>query len=178
MKKKNGKIIFEIEDYVVYPAHGVGKITNISEKTIMDSKITLYTIRIINTEMDVLVPEKNMDLVGVRPLLNKKEIAEVFVALQDKPKPVPSSAWNRRHRVYMDKIKTGNLLEIAEVYRDLASLKSKKILSFGEKKMLDTSKVLIATEISIASKKNQKDVEQELTDLFVIKTKDDVEIDI
>ena len=174
----NKKKTFKIGDFVVYPAHGVGKIVEISEKNIMGKPVMLYKIKIIDTEMDVLVPEANIEKVGVRHLLNKKEIEDVYKTLKSKPAPIPSSAWNRRHRVYMDKIKTGNIIEIAEVYRDLASLKAQKILSFGEKKMLDTSKNLLVTEISISLNKDKKEIDDSITSIFGTLNKEDIEIDI
>jgi CarD family transcriptional regulator len=137
-----------IGDYAVCPGHGVGQIVDIEERELGEEKITFYIVKIIQNGMTVMVPTNSQD--GIRTLVTDSEIGEVYDLLKDHDIEIDNSTWNRRYREYMAKIKTGSLLEIAEVLRALFLLKEKKNLSFGEKKMLDQCKDLIAQEISIA----------------------------
>ena len=90
------------------------------------------------------------------------EIDEVFDILSEKDVHIDKQTWNRRYRGFMEKIKTGSLFDVAEVYRDLYRLKSSKVLSFGERKMLDTAKQLIVKELAVARKWTEEKVEAEL----------------
>ncbi|HEU4615168.1 MAG TPA: CarD family transcriptional regulator, partial [Kofleriaceae bacterium] len=89
-------------------------------------------------------------------------IEEVFDILREKDVHIDKQTWNRRYRGFMEKIKTGSLFDVAEVYRDLYRLKSSKVLSFGERKMLDNAKQLIVKELAVAKKWAEEKVEQEL----------------
>ena len=89
-------------------------------------------------------------------------IDEVFDILREKDVHIDKQTWNRRYRGFMEKIKTGSLFDVAEVYRDLYRLKSSKVLSFGERKMLDNAKQLIVKELAVARKWTEEKVEAEL----------------
>ena len=106
--------------------------------------------------MTVMVPTDSEN--GARGLVDDGEITEVYQLLKDHEVEVDNSTWNRRYRDYMGKIKTGSLLEIADVLRSLFLLKVKKNLSFGEKKMLEQCRTLLAQEISIS---NGGDIKEE-----------------
>jgi CarD family transcriptional regulator len=99
---------------------------------------------------------------GFRPVATSSEIEEVFDILREKDVHIDKQTWNRRYRGFMEKIKTGSLFDVAEVYRDLYRLKSSKVLSFGERKMLDNAKQLIVKELAVAKKWAEEKVEQEL----------------
>ena len=115
--------------------------------------------------MTVMVPTDSED--GIRTLVGETEIDQVYELLNDHEVKVDNSTWNRRYREYMHKIKTGSLLEIADVLRSLFLLKNLKSLSFGEKKMLENCKSLIAQEISLANGENTKDVRSKIDAQFV-----------
>ena len=103
---------------------------------------------------------------GIRALANTSEIDEVFSLLHNHNVKIDNSTWNRRYREYMLKIKTGSLVEIAEVLRSLFLLKGKKSLSFGEKKMLENCKSLLAQEISLSTGAGEKQVVGRIDSMF------------
>jgi CarD family transcriptional regulator len=139
--------MFNIGDYAVCPGHGVGQIVDIEERELGNSKKTFFIIKILANGMTVMVPTDSET--GIRGLVNQNEIEEVFSLLNNHDIKVDNSTWNRRYREYSLKIKTGSVIEIAEVLRQLFLLKSKKSLSFGEKKMLDQCRELLVQEISL-----------------------------
>ena len=94
------------------------------------------------------------------------EVPKLYSILKKRDVPIDNQTWNRRYREYMDKIKTGSVFEVAEVYRDLLILKVEKDLSFGERKMLDTARNLLVKEISLAKKVGEEQVEKELDKIF------------
>lgn len=155
---------FKIGQYAVCPGHGVGQILDIEEKDLGGAKKTFYSVKLISNGMKVLVPTDTNN--GIRNLVSVNEISDVYTLLSDHNVKVDTSTWNRRHREYMNKVKTGSLLEIADVLRALFLLKDQKSLSFGEKKMLDQCKDLLALEISISNGKEKKEVASSIDSLF------------
>jgi len=141
---------FKVGDHAVYPGHGVGRIDKIEIKEILNSKHEFYSVVILETGMKVMIPAANIKSVGLRPLISKEEAINVVRILKDKNVKVDTQTWNRRYREYMDKIKTGSVIEIAGVLRDLYVLKVDKDLSAGEKKMLETAKALLLKELNLA----------------------------
>ena len=153
---------FKIGDKAVYPAHGVAEVIGIEKKEINTTVIAFYVLKVIATGMQILVPQDKADQVGLRPVATSSEIEEVFDILREKDVHIDKQTWNRRYRGFMEKIKTGSLFDVAEVYRDLYRLKSSKVLSFGERKMLDNAKQLIVKELAVAKKWAEDKVEAEL----------------
>ncbi len=152
--------MFNVGDVVVYPAHGVAEVESIEEKEISSTKIPFFILKVLDTQMTVMVPISNADNVGIRKLINDEGITQVMDILRQTDVPIDNQTWNRRYREYMEKIKSGSAFEIAEVLRDLNILKRGKELSFGERKMFDTAKNLLITEISISQKSDTADVEK------------------
>jgi CarD family transcriptional regulator len=157
---------FSVGDKAVYPAQGVAEIVSIEEKEIASTVTAFYVLKILDSEMKIMVPISKADQVGLRQVASRPEITEVMEILQEKEVQVDKQTWNRRYRGFMEKIKTGSLFEVAEVYRDLSRLKSTKTLSFGERRMLDTARNLIVKEISVARNAPENRVETELEALF------------
>lgn len=141
--------MFNIGDYAVCPGHGVGQIVDIEERELGNAKKNFFIIKILANGMTVMVPTDSET--GIRGLVNEDEIEEVYSLLNNHDVKVDNSTWNRRYREYSLKIKTGSVKEIAEVLRQLFLLKSKKSLSFGEKKMLDQCRELLVQEISLTN---------------------------
>lgn len=141
--------MFNIGSYAVCPGHGVGQICDIEERDLGNDVKTFYIIKLISNGMTVMVPTDSES--GIRKLVEQEEIDIVYELLGDHEIDIDNSTWNRRYRDYMTKIKTGSIIEIAEVLRSLFLLKGKKNLSFGEKKMLDQCKDLISQEISLSN---------------------------
>ncbi len=160
---------FKVGDHAVYPGHGVGRIDKIEVKEILNSKHEFYSVVILETGMKVMIPAANIKSVGLRPLISKEEAINVVNILKNKNVKVDTQTWNRRYREYMDKIKTGSVIEIAGVLRDLYVLKVDKDLSAGEKKMLETAKALLLKELNLAP--DVKDVihtDSEIREIFNI----------
>lgn len=156
--------MFKIGDYAVCPGHGVGQITDIEERELGGENKSFYIIKILANGMTVMVPTDTEN--GVRTLVENTEIDQVYELLQDHDVKVDNSTWNRRYRDYMTKIKTGSLLEIAEVLRALFLLKEKKNLSFGEKKMLDQCRDLISQEISLQMSQEKGEIDTKINSCF------------
>ncbi len=158
--------MFKVGDLAVYPAHGVGLIEKIETKEISGCRQDFYVMRILDNDMIIMIPTNNVENVGLREIIEHAEVATLYSILKKRDVPIDNQTWNRRYREYMDKIKTGSVFEVAEVYRDLLILKIEKDLSFGERKMLDTARNLLVKEISLAKKVGEEQVEKELDKMF------------
>ena len=159
-------IRFQVGDKAVYPAQGVAEIVGIDEKEISGKIHRFYCLRILDTDMRILVPLDKADQVGLREVVQKDQIQEVYDILREKEVHIDKQTWNRRYRGFMENIKTGSLFEVAEVFRDLYRLKNQKTLSFGERRMLDTARTLIVKELSVAKGTTESKVETEIEKLF------------
>ncbi len=161
-----GKHQFKVGDKAVYPAQGVAEVVSIEEKDIAGNRQKFYVLKILDTDRKIMVPVSNAANVGLRPPISEEDIREIFVILKEQTIAFDNQTWNRRYRGFMDKIKSGSLFEVAEVFRDLSRLRKTKTLSFGEKRMLDTARSLLLKELSIAQKKPEKELEAELEKLI------------
>lgn len=158
--------MFDVGDLAVYPAHGVGVIEKIESQEISGCRQDFYVMRILDNDMIIMIPKNNVNNVGLREIIGEGEVRKLFTILKKKDVVVDNQTWNRRYREYMDKIKTGSVFEVAEVYRDLLMLKVEKDLSFGERKMLDTARTLLVKEISLAKNIKEEQVEKDLERIF------------
>ena len=158
--------MFKVGDLAVYPAHGVGLIERIESQEISGCRQDFYVMRILENGMIIMIPTSNVANVGLREIIEHSEVTKLYSILKKRDVPIDNQTWNRRYREYMDKIKTGSVFEVAEVYRDLLILKIEKDLSFGERKMLDTARNLLVKEISLAKKVDEEQVEKELDNIF------------
>jgi CarD family transcriptional regulator len=158
--------MFKVGDKAVYPAHGVGVVEGVENKEISGDQQIFYVIRLLGNDMTILVPQETAEDVGLREVISKKEVPAVYKILKKKKVKFNSQTWNRRHREYMEKIRTGSVFEIAEVLRDLYLLKLDKDLSFGERKVLDTARGLLIKELSIAKKIKEDKIEKEIERIF------------
>ena len=157
---------FKSGDKIVYPGHGVGEIEGIRTTVLGGQEHHIFNIKIIDTGMKVMVPVSQAASVGIRKIVDKRAIDEVYAILKDRDFKIDTQTWNRRFREYSQKIKTGSVFEIAMVLRDLSVLSADKELSFGEKKMLDMAETLLVSEIAIAKARPHDKVACELRALF------------
>ncbi len=158
---------FKVGDLAVYPAHGVGRIEAIETKVVNGEEHDFYIMKVIENAMVIMIPTWNVESVGLRDVIQKKDIPKIFDVMRSRQEqPMDNQTWNRRYRDYMEKIKTGSLFEVAEVYRDLSLLKHTKDLSFGERKLYDTAQNLLVKELSTAKNKNEKAIIKEIEALF------------
>lgn len=156
--------MFKVGDYAVCPGHGVGQICDIEERAFGEETKYFYIIKILANGMTVMVPTDTE--AGIRELVDDPQIEGVYELLKDHDVKLDYSTWNRRYRDYMTKVKTGSILEIASVLRELFLLKEEKNLSFGEKKMLDQCKDLVAHEISICSGLERNKINKDIENCF------------
>lgn len=158
---------FKVGDLAVYPAQGVGRIEAIEKKVVGGTENDFYILKIIENNMVIMIPTWNVEQVGLRNLIDKDDIVNVYdVMARDHDVQIDKQAWNRRHKDYMDKIKTGSIYDIAEVYRNLSILKHTKDLSFGERKLFDTAQLLLVNEISTASGKDRETILSKIESFF------------
>ena len=156
--------MFQFSEYVVCPGHGVGQVAGVEEKELGGQLKSFYNVKIIGNGMKVMIPTDSKD--GLRSLVSKKEVDKVFDLLSDHDVELDTSTWNRRHREYLFKIKTGSLLEIADVLRSLFLLKYTKTLSFGEKKMLEQCKALLVEEMALSQGRPENQVDLDIESCF------------
>ena len=159
-------VTLKVGEKVFYPAHGAGVIEGIQTKVVSGSERKLYMLRILDSDMTIMIPTENVAAVGLRRIIGKDMVAKVYRILRDKKVEIDQQTWNRRYREYTEKIKTGSVLEIAKVLRDLFVLKGDKELSFGERKMLDTARNLLVKELAIAKSFSEEKIMEELRTIF------------
>ena len=145
--------MFNIGDKVVYPMHGAGVIEGIEEKEILGEKRKYFIMRMPIGDMKVMVPVDNVEEVGVRDIINDEDFDRVIKILRSDKSAMPQN-WNRRYRVNMDRIKSGDIFEIAAVVRNLLMRDMEKGLSTGERKMLSSAKQMLLSEMVLATDSN------------------------
>jgi CarD family transcriptional regulator len=164
-------IEFELGDNVVYPHHGAGKVLNKEVKEIFGEKREYLTIKILHNDMTVMVPTENAAIAGLRRVIDEETVKKVLAVLEDDVSEMPKN-WNRRFKHNRDKIKTGDIYELAEVVRNLALRESEKGLSTGEKQMFTRAKKILASELMYALDKDEDEAEAYLDDLLARSAED------
>ncbi len=150
--------MFNVGDKIVYPMHGAGTITAIEEKDILGQKQSYYILKMPG-EVKVMVPTAKAEEVGVRNIINKESADKVFGVLEQDETAMDKN-WNKRYRDNMEKMKSGDIYEIADVVRNLSFKQKEKGLSTGEKKMLNNAKQILVSELVLAEHATQEEVEQ------------------
>jgi len=159
---------FDIGDKAVVPALGVGIIKEIEALEMDGATYEMYVIKILDNGLTYKVPVNNTGANGIREVIPVDAVEKVYDVLKDRDTPADKQTWNRRYREYMNKIKTGDPLEVAAVLRDLARLKGEKTLSFGERKMYDQAHSLIVQELSVARDVDEQAIKDEIEDIFKV----------
>ena len=149
--------MFNVGDKIVYPMHGAGTIDAIEQKDILGEKQEYYIIKMPG-EVKVMVPTAKSSSVGVRSIINKEEAGKVLEVLEANETAM-SNNWNKRYKENMDKMKTGDIYEIADVVRNLSYKQKEKGLSTGEKKMLNNAKQILVSELVLAEHASENEVE-------------------
>ena len=152
--------MFNVGDKIVYPMHGAGTIDAIEEKNILGENQSYYIIKMPG-EVKVMVPTNKAEQVGVRNIINKDEAVKVISILGEDETEM-SQNWNKRYRDNMDKIKSGDIYEVADVVRNLSFKQKEKGLSTGEKKMLSNAKQILVSELALAEHASQTEVEEQI----------------
>ena len=158
-------IEFELGDHVVYPHHGAGKVLKKEDMEILGERREYLTIKILHNDMTVRVPTENAALAGLRRVIDEETVKKVLDVLRDEVSEMPKN-WNRRFKHNRDKIKTGDIYELAEVVRNLALRDGEKGLSTGEKQMYVKAKKILASELMYALDKDEEEAETYLDELL------------
>ena len=141
--------MYKVGDKVVYPHHGAGTVVKKEIRTVLGQKREYLTIKILHNDMTVNVPSENAEKVGLRKVSDEKMVQAVMKALTRDSTEMPKN-WNRRFKHNRDKMKTGDILELAEVVRNLSLRDNEKGLSTGEKQMFVKAKKILASELMYA----------------------------
>ena len=151
-------MMFNIGDKVVYPMHGAGVIQDIEEKNILGEKEAYYIIKMPG-EVKVMVPTAKAEEVGMRNIIDQETAGKVFKVLETDSTEM-SLNWNKRYRDNMEKMKSGDIYEIADVVRNLSFKQKERTLSTGEKKMLLNAKQILVSELTLAENLQKEQVEE------------------
>lgn len=162
--------MFKVGTMAVYPAHGVVEINGRETKEICGMKKDFYILNVLDSDVTVMVPTDNAEVVGLRPIIEKTEVKKVYAILRDKKELDEATngnqSWNKRYREYATKLKSGNIFEVAEVLKEIHLLMNEKELSFGEKRVLDSARGLLIKEISLSKNTKEENVAGEIDDIL------------
>jgi CarD family transcriptional regulator len=157
--------LFKVGDKVVYPHHGAGTVVKKEQREVLGEKREYLTIKILHNDMTVNVPSENAEKVGLRRVIDEVMVEKVMKALQGSGTNMPKN-WNRRFKHNRDKMKTGDIMELAEVVRNLSLRDHEKGLSTGEKQMFVKAKKILASELMYAKQMDEAEAAVWLDDVL------------
>jgi CarD family transcriptional regulator len=163
--------MYSVGDKVVYPHHGARKIMKIEQKDVLGQQRDYLTIQILHNDMTVMVPVENADRAGLRKVIESDVVDRVLDVLRGDPTKMPKN-WSRRYKHNRDKLKTGDIFEVAEVVRNLAIRHADKGLSTGEKQMFSKAKKILASELMYA-----RDFDEDEANAFLETVLEDIHVD-
>ncbi|MDD5016759.1 MAG: CarD family transcriptional regulator [Eubacteriales bacterium] len=155
--------MFKEGEKISYPMHGAGYIEAIEDKTFLDEKKSYYVLKFSEGDIKVHVPVENAEKAGLRRIISRDEYNRVIESFKNTGDVEESTNWNRRNRENLEKMKSGDVFEIAEVIKSLLKRENRKNLSSSEKKMLGTSMQILVSELALASNKNDDEVKKIIT---------------
>jgi CarD family transcriptional regulator len=167
---RGGTALYKVGDKVVYPHHGAGTVVKKETRTVLGEKREYLTIKILHNDMTVNVPSDNAERVGLRKVIDEQMVSKVLKALTGSGTNMPKN-WNRRFKHNRDKMKTGDIFELAEVVRNLALRDHEKGLSTGEKQMYVKAKKILASELMYAKDMDEDEAAEWLDGVLAGKPK-------
>jgi CarD family transcriptional regulator len=156
---------YKVGDHVVYPHHGAGRVMKKEVKELLGEKREYLTIRILHNNMTVMVPCEKAGQVGLRNIIGQDAVKKVVGVLTADESSMPKN-WNRRFKYNREKIKTGDIYELAEVVRNLGIREYEKGLSTGEKQMYTRARKILASELMYALSMDEEEAEGHLVALI------------
>lgn len=169
--------MFSVNELVVYPAQGVGMVERIENQEIGGAKAEFYIVRILSNNVTLMVPVANAENVGLRAVSTKENAQKIMESLADRSDFTGYSGqnWNRRYREYSEKLKSGDLVDVAYVLKELLLIGKDKELSFGEHRLLEQAMGLLTLELAHALDVDQDNIREEIETLFadVIRPKEE-----
>jgi CarD family transcriptional regulator len=151
-------VTFKVGQKLVYPNHGVTVVETIAAGSIDGNEQLYYHLRLLSNNSKVMVPKANLELVGLRPLCQTREVRALFEILEDGNIDTYKD-WKGRYKQNLDKMKTGRLTEVAEVLKNLRLVSQRKSLSFREKKMYERAKYFIVSEVAHVKDIHEREAE-------------------
>ena len=162
--KKSTITTFNSGEYVVYPTHGVGKVTNIAKQTIAGNELELLVVNFDKDKMTLRVPMAKLDKVGIRKISDETTMKEALAILKGKPR-VKKVMWSRRAQEYENKINSGNPIAVAEVIRDLHRSENLAEQSYSERQIYEHALERLASEVAVFDKCSLEDANKKLLDI-------------
>lgn len=160
--------MYKIGDMAVYPTQGVVEVKAIEKREFSGQIHDFYVLKIVDSDMTIMVPVGNVGQVGMRSPIAKDRVPAIFSLLEEPQKSRQASiSWSRRQREYNDKLKTGDLHGVAEVLRELYRIREEKELSYGEKKVLELARKLLVKEIALAEGAQEETVVERVEKIFL-----------
>lgn len=158
-------MVFEVGETVVYPHHGAATIEEIKTRTIKGEEKMYLRLKVTQGDLMIEVPAENVDLVGVRDVVDEDGLKEVIAVLQAQDAEEASN-WSRRYKANLEKLASGDVLKVSEVVRDLWRRDRGKGLSAGEKRMLTKARQILTSELALAKKVDEEEAEKRLDDIL------------
>ncbi|RKQ33620.1 CarD family transcriptional regulator [Kocuria tytonis] len=158
-------MVFEVGETVVYPHHGAATIEEIKTRTVKGEEKMYLRLKVTQGDLMIEVPAENVDLVGVRDVVDEAGLKEVISVLQAQDAEEASN-WSRRYKANLEKLASGDVLKVAEVVRDLWRRDRGKGLSAGEKRMLTKARQILTSELALAKKIDEEEAEKRLDDIL------------
>ena len=152
---------FEVGETVVYPHHGAAEIIEVSEKKIRGEKQKYLKLRVAQGDLIIQVPAANVEMVGVRDVIYRKGVKQVFDVLRAEFVEEPTN-WSRRYKADLEKLASGDVVKVSEVVRDLWRRDQDRGLSAGEKRMLAKARQILISELALARKVDEEKASAEL----------------
>ncbi|MGH2688207.1 MAG: CarD family transcriptional regulator [Actinomycetota bacterium] len=153
--------MFQVGDKVVYPHHGAAIIKGLEEKEVYGQKKQYFVLRLSYGDLTLMVPADNTEEVGIRDVIARDELDKVFKVLRSKECRMPTN-WSRRFKTHVEKLRSGDIYQVAEVVRNLARREKEKGLSAGEKRMLSKARQILVSELTFAADVEVSEAEQML----------------
>ena len=153
--------MYRLGDKIVYPMHGAGVIESVEEKEVLGEKKKYFIIKMPVNEMKLMIPVDNVENIGVRKIISNSEVEEVFDILRE-DSSLNKMNWNKRYRANMDRMKSGDIFEVARIVRSLTFRDQEKGLSTGEKKMLSNAKQILISELILAEDSSSEEIESKI----------------
>jgi len=157
--------VYKIGDNVVYPMHDAGVIEAIEEREVLGERQKYYIMALPIGDMKVMIPMNSVEEIGLRQVIDDEGVKRVYEILGGEETSM-SSNWNRRYRANMEKIKSGDIYEVAEVVRNLTLRDQEKGLSTGERKMLESARQILISELVVASGATEDEVDAKIAKLL------------
>jgi CarD family transcriptional regulator len=158
--------MFNEGDKISYPMHGAGYIEAIQDKSFLNEKRSYYVLKFSEGDIKVNVPVEGAEKAGLRKIISRDEYNRVIESFKSADETEESSNWNRRNRENLEKMKSGDVFEIASVIKGLLKRETNKSLSSSEKKMLGTSMQILVSELALASNKKDEEVKKIITQML------------